>query len=141
MFGGFLRFLSSIRYWLCAATQQCIKIWDLESKSIVDELRPDFQFVSKKAQVTNLSEVCLSNPIALSCASSPKYVPSTLKYVFTELLTAVYVDELLPALNLTELQLLRQVPYCISLNWSADGSTLYSGYTDGHIRVWAVGRA
>jgi hypothetical protein len=29
--------------------------------------------------------------------------------------------------------------YCISLNWSADGSTLYSGYTDGHIQVWGVG--
>ena len=26
------------RYWLCAATESCIKIWDLESKSIVDEL-------------------------------------------------------------------------------------------------------
>jgi len=30
------------RYWLCAATGQGIKIWDLESKSIVDELRPEF---------------------------------------------------------------------------------------------------
>lgn len=27
------------RYWLCAATASGIKIWDLESKSIVDELR------------------------------------------------------------------------------------------------------
>jgi guanine nucleotide-binding protein subunit beta-2-like 1 protein len=39
------------RYWLVAATQQCIKIWDLESKSVVDELRPEFPFMSKKAQV------------------------------------------------------------------------------------------
>jgi len=39
------------RYWLVAATQQCIKIWNLESKSVVDELSPEFQFVSKKAQV------------------------------------------------------------------------------------------
>ncbi|KAH8935483.1 hypothetical protein BDL97_17G030100 [Sphagnum fallax] len=70
------------RYWLVAATQQCIKIWNLESKSVVDELSPEFQFVSKKAQVST---------------------------------------------------------YCISLNWSADGSTLYSGYTDGHIQVWGVG--
>ncbi|KAI5451122.1 MST50-interacting protein 11 [Naganishia adeliensis] len=29
------------RYWLCAATQSCIKIFDLESKSIVDELKPE----------------------------------------------------------------------------------------------------
>lgn len=70
------------RYWLCAATQSCVKIWDLESKSIVAELRPEFPMVGKKAQV----------------------------------------------------------PYCVSLNWSADGSTLYTGYTDGIIRVWAVSR-
>lgn len=70
------------RYWLCAATQSGIKIWDLESKSLVDELRPEFPERSKKAQT----------------------------------------------------------PYCVSLAWSADGATLYSGYTDGVIRVWQVGR-
>ena len=29
--------------------------------------------------------------------------------------------------------------HCVSLCWSADGATLFSGYTDGHIRVWSVG--
>ena len=29
------------RYWLCAATQSGVRIWDLESKSVVDELRPE----------------------------------------------------------------------------------------------------
>ncbi|EFJ37748.1 hypothetical protein SELMODRAFT_266532 [Selaginella moellendorffii] len=29
------------RYWLCAATQQCVKIWDLESKNIVEEIKPE----------------------------------------------------------------------------------------------------
>jgi len=29
------------RYWLCAATGPSIKIWDLEGKVIVDELKPD----------------------------------------------------------------------------------------------------
>ena len=29
------------RYWLCAATDDCIKIWDLESKIVVDTLRPE----------------------------------------------------------------------------------------------------
>ncbi|KEI37942.1 uncharacterized protein L969DRAFT_89179 [Mixia osmundae IAM 14324] len=38
------------RYWLCAATASCIKIFDLESKSIVDELRPDFVSVSGNAR-------------------------------------------------------------------------------------------
>jgi len=71
------------RYWLCAATQSCIKIWDLESKGLVEELRPEFENVGKKSQP----------------------------------------------------------PYAVCLAWSADGSTLYSGYTDGTIRVWQVGRA
>merc|ERR1711881_317465 len=35
------------RYWLCAATASCIKIFDLESKSIVDELRPEFDLGAK----------------------------------------------------------------------------------------------
>ena len=69
------------RYWLCAATQTSIKIWDLESKSVVDDLRPDFNKEFKRKAT---------------------------------------------------------VPYCVSLAWSADGSTLYSGYTDGIIRVWSV---
>mmetsp|Transcript_29426 Transcript_29426/g.60170 ORF Transcript_29426/g.60170 Transcript_29426/m.60170 type:complete len:319 (+) Transcript_29426:33-989(+) len=72
------------RYWLCAATSKCIKIWDLESKVIVDELVPEF------------AEVGTAN-----------------KY--------------------------HQVPYCTCLCWSYDGSTLYSGYTDGGIRAWHIG--
>jgi len=71
------------RYWLCAATQSCVKIWDLESKSIVDELRPEFPPMGKKSFA----------------------------------------------------------PYCVSLNWSADGQTLYCGYTDSIIRVYVVGRS
>lgn len=71
------------RYWLCAATSSCVKIWDLESKSTVVELRPDFPPTSKKG-------------IQHSCTS---------------------------------------------LAWSADGATLYTGYTDGIIRVWGVNRA
>jgi guanine nucleotide-binding protein subunit beta-2-like 1 protein len=67
------------RYWLCAATDNCIKIWDLESKSIVAELVPE-QTHGKKSNK----------------------------------------------------------PACISLAWTADGSTLYSGYTDNVIRVWGV---
>jgi len=69
------------RYWLCAATQQSVKIWDLESKSVVDDLRPDF-----------------------ARAFGRKATP----------------------------------PYCVSLAWSADGATLYAGYTDGAVRVWSV---
>lgn len=66
------------RYWLCAATANAIKIWDLLNKTIVDELKPEF--------------------------------PSTKGLL----------------------------PECISLAWSADGATLFSGYTDSNIRVWQV---
>jgi len=68
------------RYWLCAATEKCIKIWDLESKAVVDELRPEFPPMGKRALE----------------------------------------------------------PRCISLAWSGDGQTLFSGYTDNVIRVWGV---
>lgn len=29
------------RYWLCAATQTSIKVWDLESKEVIDEVKPN----------------------------------------------------------------------------------------------------
>eukprot|EP00699_Malawimonas_sp_californiana_P001464 EC715601.1.p2 GENE.EC715601.1~~EC715601.1.p2 ORF type:complete len:101 (+),score=43.49 EC715601.1:208-510(+) len=29
---------------------------------------------------------------------------------------------------------------CTSLAWSADGNTLFAGYTDGIIRVWGITR-
>uniref|UniRef100_A0A4W4GK95 Small ribosomal subunit protein RACK1 n=1 Tax=Electrophorus electricus TaxID=8005 RepID=A0A4W4GK95_ELEEL len=68
------------RYWLCAATGPSIKIWDLEGKIIVDELRQEVISTSSKAEP----------------------------------------------------------PQCTSLAWSADGQTLFAGYTDNLIRVWQV---
>ena len=29
-------------------------------------------------------------------------------------------------------------PECVSLAWSADGQTLYGGFTDNLVRVWSV---
>eukprot|EP00752_Nemacystus_decipiens_P002856 g2660.t1 len=49
------------RYWLCAATTAGIKIWDLESKVVVDELRPEFPEVSAKAIVPYCTCLCWSN--------------------------------------------------------------------------------
>jgi len=42
---------SPSRYWLVAATSSCIKIWDLESKGMVDEIRLDMPPAGKKAQL------------------------------------------------------------------------------------------
>lgn len=39
------------RYWLVAATSACIKIWDLESKAMVDEIRLDLPPLGKNAQL------------------------------------------------------------------------------------------
>ena len=39
------------RYWLCAATTSGVKIWDLESKVVVDDLRPDFTPTGKNQTV------------------------------------------------------------------------------------------
>jgi guanine nucleotide-binding protein subunit beta-2-like 1 protein len=66
------------RYWLCAAAGTSIKIWDLETKQVVDELKAE---------------------------------PVGGKTV---------------------------VPTVTCLAWSADGQTLYAGYTDNNIRVWGV---
>jgi len=74
---------SPIRYWLCAATASTIKIWDLESKQCVAELKPDF---------------------AVNATPKNKAVPIQ----------------------------------CISLAWSANGNTLFAGYTDNIIRAWSV---
>ena len=81
LFLYFAHFLTPLlcRYWLCAATGPTIKIWDLESKNMVEELRPE---------------------VPGSARSDP--------------------------------------PQCLSLAWSADGQTLFAGYSDNLIRVWQV---
>ena len=68
------------RYWLCAATESCIRIWDLETKKAVAELAPPRRRMNSRA----------------------------LK------------------------------PECISLTWSADGNTLYTGHTDNTVHIFGV---
>merc|ERR1712070_291975 len=70
------------RYWLCAGTDNGIRIWDLEGKGIVDELKLDLPARDPKSKALPVS--------------------------------------------------------CISLAWSADGNTLFAGYTDSDIRAWQV---
>jgi len=70
------------RYWLCAATNKGVLIWDLESKAVVAELNVDDGNSERSRKAL--------------------------------------------------------VPHCTSLAWSADGATLFAGYSDNAIRVWAV---
>lgn len=46
------------------------------------------------------------------------------------------VDELRPEVMTTNAK--AELPQCISMAWSADGQTLFAGYTDNLIRVWQV---
>jgi len=57
-----------------------------------------------------------------------------------DLESKVCVDELTPEIKSTKKGATsKAVPIqCISLAWSADGTTLFAGYTDNIIRVWAV---
>lgn len=73
---------SPTRYWLCAATQSAIKIWDLETKNLVSEIK---------------------------------------------------------SVDLVETK--DNAPAAISIAWSADGTTLFAGYTDNVVRVFEVARA
>lgn len=54
---------SPMRYWLCAATATSIKIWDLESKICVDELKPEFD------KVVRGSDERASKAIPIQCLS------------------------------------------------------------------------
>ncbi|KAJ2996825.1 hypothetical protein NUW58_g846 [Xylaria curta] len=73
-------YLRAVATALCAATASSIIIFDLEKKTKVDELKPEFTSVGKKSRE----------------------------------------------------------PECVSLAWSADGQTLFAGYTDNIIRAWGV---
>jgi guanine nucleotide-binding protein subunit beta-2-like 1 protein len=51
----------------------------------------------------------------------------------------VIVDTLIPEEFRNEEEPLHaRAPHCTSLAWSADGSTLFAGYTDKVIRVYVV---
>ena len=79
------------RYWLCAATASCIKIFDLESKS-----------------------VC--------------FLPSSSTFSDSVMLRRSIVDELKP--DFIDVGKKSNDPECTSLAWSADGQTLFAGYTE-----------
>lgn len=46
------------------------------------------------------------------------------------------VDELKP--TYTDVGEEARQPECVSIAWSADGQTLFAGFTDNALRVWTV---
>uniref|UniRef100_A0A6N2KCB0 Anaphase-promoting complex subunit 4 WD40 domain-containing protein n=1 Tax=Salix viminalis TaxID=40686 RepID=A0A6N2KCB0_SALVM len=104
------------RYWLCAATENSIKIWDLESKMVVDDLKVDLKAEAEKSEATTATAVSTTKKVLHSFARC-------------------FVKKAIP-INIVCFVFCRYD--CTCLNWSADGSTLFSGYTDGVIRVWEL---
>jgi len=74
-------------FWLAAATNKSVKIWDLKTRTVIADLGK------------------------------------------------TYPDLLTPAPGTKT-----AIPHAISIAWSADGRTLYAGYTDNNIRVWELAR-
>lgn len=58
------------RYWLCAATGPSIKIWDLEGKIIVDELKQEVISTSSKAEPPQCTSLAWSADGQVSGLSS-----------------------------------------------------------------------
>lgn len=87
----------------------------------------------------HLSSLDAGDIIHALCFSPNRYwlcaaTASTIK--IWDLESKVCVDELTPQFKQAGK---KTVPIqCISLAWSADGSTLFAGYTDNEIRVWQV---
>jgi guanine nucleotide-binding protein subunit beta-2-like 1 protein len=46
------------------------------------------------------------------------------------------VDELKP--DFVDVGPKSREPECVSIAWSADGQTLFGGFTDNQVRVWTV---
>uniref|UniRef100_A0A671PKT3 Small ribosomal subunit protein RACK1 n=1 Tax=Sinocyclocheilus anshuiensis TaxID=1608454 RepID=A0A671PKT3_9TELE len=55
---------------------------------------------------------------------------------FPDMILSIIVDELKQEVITTNSK--AEPPQCTSLAWSADGQTLFAGYTDNLIRVWQV---
>ncbi|KAJ4960392.1 hypothetical protein NE237_020302 [Protea cynaroides] len=66
--GGIIHALcfSPNRYWLCAATEESVKIWDLESKSIVQDLKPEVPS-GKNQKMLYCTSLSTYNSSLISC--------------------------------------------------------------------------
>jgi guanine nucleotide-binding protein subunit beta-2-like 1 protein len=80
-----------------------------------------------------IHSLCFSPNRYWLCAATSKNI------TIWDLESKVVVAELAPEFEERSRKAL--TPFCTSLAWSPDGTTLYSGYTDGAVRIWSVGHA
>jgi len=89
----------------------------------------------------HLSSLDANDVIHALCFSPVRYwlcaaTASTIK--IWDLESKICVDELVPS-TMRKPKSAKTVPVqCISLAWSADGQTLFAGYTDNIVRAWTV---
>ena len=57
-------------------------------------------------------------------------------WLVTDPFSRSIVDELKPAY--ADVREEARQPECVSIAWSADGQTLFAGFTDNALRVWTV---
>jgi len=100
-----------------------------DGSAILWDLNKGEELYSLEGQ-DNIHDLCFSPNRYWLCAATG----SSIK--IWDLESKHTVAELVP--ELPEMSAKAMKPECIALAWSADGSTLYSGYTDNTIRVWGV---
>jgi len=89
----------------------------------------------------HLSSLVAGDVIHALCFSPNRYwlcAATASSIMIWDLESKVCVDELKPEFNLGPSRKKRVPIMCVSLAWSADGSSLFAGYTDNVIRVWTV---
>lgn len=86
--------------------------------------------------------------LSCKCYPIPRYSCPHYKPVCSSLIIVLFLQDLEGKIVVDELRQevlstnsKAQAPQCISLAWSADGQTLFAGYTDNLIRVWQVSMA
>ena len=107
------------RYWLCAATDKCIKVCE------------------RLVTVVSVTGVLAVPRVRMHAVGPIK--PLCDRWCAAQiwdLESKGTVAELVPEFEERGKGAL--VPYCTAVSWSADGSVLYAGYTDGIIRVYGV---
>lgn len=101
---------SPCNYWLCAATETGIKIWDLEKKKVLSDVR----MVSSGESTSH--GVCLVDQKKVG--ANKDVIPM-----------AQFDNDPTPS---------RHLPWCTSLSWSLDGEHLYAGAANGNIYVFGL---
>ncbi|TKY44779.1 Receptor for activated C kinase 1B [Spatholobus suberectus] len=130
------------KYWLCAATERSIRVWDLGSKEIVDDLKVSLNTDDdNNDDDSNNNDTNGGTEIAANTDDDNDDDGNNNTNGGTRIITNTSDDndddnnKYYDTYDGTRTTTNDQNIYCTSLNWSADGNTLFCGYTDGVIRA------